>query len=44
MTKHTLSCYYAGSPKATFTKAIKEWKTLTKVKNVESFLGFANLY
>ena len=23
-------------------KAVKEWKTLIKVKNVESFLGFAN--
>jgi len=23
-------------------KAIKEWKTPTKVKDVESFLGFAN--
>ena len=25
-------------------KAVKEWKTLTKVKNVESFFGFANFY
>jgi len=25
-------------------KAVKEWKTPTKVKNVESFLGFANFY
>ena len=25
-------------------KAIKEWKTLTKVKNMESFLRFANFY
>jgi len=25
-------------------KAVKEWKILTKVKDVESFLGFANFY
>ena len=25
-------------------KAVKEWKTPTKVKNMESFLGFANFY
>ena len=25
-------------------KAVKEWKTPTKVKDVESFLGFANFY
>jgi len=25
-------------------KAIKEWKTPTKVKDIESFLGFANFY
>jgi len=25
-------------------KAVKEWKTPTKVKEVESFLGFANFY
>jgi len=25
-------------------KAVKEWKTLTKVKDVESFLEFANFY
>jgi len=25
-------------------KAIKEWKTLTKVKDMESFLRFANFY
>ena len=25
-------------------KAVKEWKILTKVKDVKSFLGFANFY
>jgi len=25
-------------------KAVKEWKTPTRIKNVESFLGFANFY
>jgi len=25
-------------------KAVKEWKIPTKVKKVESFLGFANFY
>ena len=25
-------------------KAIKEWKILMKVKDIESFLGFANFY
>jgi len=25
-------------------KAVKEWKMLTKVKDMESFLGFANFY
>ena len=25
-------------------KAVKEWKMLTKVKDVESFLGFTNFY
>ena len=25
-------------------KAVREWKTLTKVKDVESFLGFTNFY
>jgi len=25
-------------------KAVKEWKTSTKIKEVESFLGFANFY
>ena len=25
-------------------KAVKEWKILTKIKDVESFLGFANFY
>jgi len=25
-------------------KAVKEWKMPTKVKDIESFLGFANFY
>ena len=25
-------------------KTVKEWKTLTKVKDMESFLRFANFY
>jgi len=25
-------------------KAVKEWKTPTKLEEVESFLGFANFY
>ena len=25
-------------------KAVKEWKTPAKIKDVESFLGFANFY
>jgi len=25
-------------------KAVKEWKTPTKVKDVKSFLGFTNFY
>jgi len=25
-------------------KTVKEWKTPTKIKEVESFLGFANFY
>jgi len=25
-------------------KAVKKWKTPTKVKDIESFLGFANFY
>ena len=25
-------------------KVVKEWKTPTKIKEVESFLGFANFY
>ena len=25
-------------------KAVKEWKMPTKIKDVESFLGFANFY
>ena len=25
-------------------KAVKEWRTPTKFKDVESFLGFANFY
>ena len=25
-------------------KAVKEWKTPMKIKNIESFLGFTNFY
>ena len=25
-------------------KAVKDWKTPTKIKDVESFLGFVNFY
>ena len=25
-------------------KAVKEWKTPMKIKDIESFLGFANFY
>jgi len=25
-------------------KAVKEWKTPTRIKDMESFLGFANFY
>ena len=25
-------------------KAVKDWKTLTKIKDMKSFLGFANFY
>ena len=25
-------------------KAVKEWKTPTRIKDIESFLGFANFY
>ena len=25
-------------------KVVKEWKILTRLKNIESFLGFANFY
>ena len=25
-------------------KAVKEWKTPMKIKNIESFLGFVNFY